>query len=85
MSRPEIALHKNLIEYLEIRGPKHVWVADITFIGNKENPMYLTLITDAYSKNIKGCYQSSLKTKACIKALEMPIRNRKYLNGELYI
>ena len=46
--------HKNLIEHLEIRKPEQVWVADITYVGNRNNPMYLALITDAYSKKIKA-------------------------------
>ena len=76
--------HKNLIECLEIRRPEQVWVADITYIGNRQNPMYLSLITDAYSKKIKGYNVSnSLETKASIKALRMAIRNRKYLDEKL--
>lgn len=46
--------HKNRIEYLEITRPEQVWVTDITYVGNRKNPMYLSLITDAYSKKIKG-------------------------------
>ncbi|MDW7692029.1 hypothetical protein R9C00_15200 [Flammeovirgaceae bacterium SG7u.111] len=46
--------HKNLIENLDIKGPEQVWVSDITYIGNRENPMYLSLVTDAYSKKIVG-------------------------------
>ena len=42
--------HKKLVEHLEINHPKQVWVADITYFGNKDNPMYLSLVTDAYSK-----------------------------------
>ena len=46
--------HKNLIDQLGIKRPEQVWVADITYVGNRQNPMYLALITDAYSKKIKG-------------------------------
>jgi len=71
--------HKNLIEHLEIVRPEQVWVADITYIGNRQNPMYLALVTDAYSKKIKGYNVSnSLETKGSLKALKTGIRNREY-------
>lgn len=46
--------HKNLIEDLEIKRPEQVLVSDITYLGNRKNPMYLSLVTDAYSKKIMG-------------------------------
>ena len=46
--------HKNLILDYQINKPNKVWVADITYIGNRANPCYLSLITDAYSKKIVG-------------------------------
>ena len=71
--------HKNRIEELIIDRPEQVWVADITYVGNRSNPMYLSLITDAYSKKIKGYNVSnSLETKASLKALKMAIKNRTY-------
>ena len=66
--------HKNLIESLEITHPKQVWVADITYIGNRQNPIYLALITDAYSKKIVGYdVSSSLDASGCIRALKRAI------------
>jgi len=53
--------HKNIIEELEIKRPEQVWVSDITYIGNRQNPIYLALITDAYSKKIVG-YDVSCKS-----------------------
>ena len=71
--------HKNLIEHLELLRPEQVWVADITYVGNRKNPMYLALITDAYSKKIKGYNVSNtLETKGCLNALKMAHRNREY-------
>jgi putative transposase len=46
--------HKNLIENLSIVRPEQVWVSDITYVGKRSNPMYLSLVTDAYSKKIMG-------------------------------
>ncbi|WP_435253921.1 IS3 family transposase [Tenacibaculum sp. A30] len=71
--------HKNLIEELNIERPEQVWVADITYVGNRRNPMYLSLITDAYSKMIVGYYVSNtLAVESSIKALKQATRNRKY-------
>ena len=76
--------HKNLIENLDIERPEQVWVADITYVGNRQNPMYLSLITDAYSKQIMGYNVScTLETTECVKALKRAIKNRKYPNENL--
>jgi transposase InsO family protein len=73
--------HKNLIEHLDIIRPEHVWVADITYVGNRNNPMYLALITDAYSKKIKGYNVSNtLETKGGLAAIKMAVKNREYPN-----
>ncbi len=34
--------HKNLIEDQLTTRPEQVWVADITYVGNRQNPMYLS-------------------------------------------
>ena len=46
--------HKNLIENVVPEKPEQIWVSDITYVGNRQNPMYLALVTDAYSKQIMG-------------------------------
>jgi len=48
--------HQNRILDLEITRPEQVWVSDITYIGKRDNPCYLSLVTDAYSKKIVGHY-----------------------------
>jgi putative transposase len=76
--------HKNRIDQLTIHRPEQVWVADITYIGNRSNPMYLALITDAYSKKIQGYNVSnSLETAGSIKALKMAVKNRYYPGEQL--
>ena len=71
--------HKNLIENLLIKQPEQVWVSDITYIGTRKNPMYLSLVTDAYSKKIMGYNVSdSLAAEGAITALKMAVKNRKY-------
>ena len=76
--------HKNLIENLKIERAEHVWVSDITYIGTRENPIYLALITDAYSKKIVGYdVSNSLETVGCSNALKMALKRRKYPLREL--
>lgn len=63
---------------MEIGRPDAVWVSDITYVGNRTNPSYLALVTDAYSKKIVGYNVStSLCVEGSLKALEMATRNRE--------
>lgn len=71
--------HKNIVSNIEIERPEQVWVSDITYIGNRVNPSYLALITDAYSKKIMGYNVSdSLNMSGSIQALDMALKNRAY-------
>lgn len=70
--------HKNLISDLTIHRPEQVWVSDITYIGRRNKPCYLSLITDAYSKQIMGYYVAdNLNTESSLQALKMAIKQRK--------
>ena len=76
--------HKNLIDDIKLTRPEQVWVADITYVGNRENPMYLAMITDAYSKKIVGHNVSdSLETKGAAKALRIAIGNKQHNTQQL--
>lgn len=76
--------HKNLVNTLDIERPEQVWVSDITYTGNRANPSYLALITDAYSKKVVGYNVSdSLSASGSILALEMAIKNRKHKHQNL--
>lgn len=35
-------------------APERVWVADITYLPSQSGPLYLSLVTDAYSRKIVG-------------------------------
>jgi transposase InsO family protein len=76
--------HKNLIEQLAITRPEQVWVSDITYLGNRQNPRYLSLVTDAYSKLIVGYNVSeNLNTESCIRALQKAVQGRRYTRKTL--
>lgn len=71
--------HTNKIKEMDINRPEQVWVSDITYLGTRQNPLYLCLVTDAYSKKIMGFDLSdSLKQEGAINALKMSFRNRSY-------
>lgn len=76
--------HKNLVEEMEPNRPEQLWVADITYVGTRSNPMYLSLVTDAYSKKIVGYHLSkNLATRGSLIALEMGIKKRQYEQSPL--
>jgi transposase InsO family protein len=70
--------HKNLVSDYQVTKPNQVWVADITYIGNRKNPSYLSLITDAYSKKIVGHHVAeNLTTEGSLLALKKAIKNQE--------
>lgn len=70
--------YKNLIGEMQINRPEQVWASDITYIGKREKPCYLSLVTDVYSKKIMGYYVAdNLNTESSLMALKMAVRNRK--------
>jgi len=74
--------HKNLIENIVPEKPEQIWVSDITYVGNRQNPMYLALVTDAYSKQIMGHdLSNSLDVSGSLRALKMAVKKRKYKNN----
>ena len=68
--------HKNLVSDYQVTKPNQVWVADITYIGNRKNPSYLSLITDAYSKKIVGHHVAeNLTTEGSLLALKKAVNH----------
>jgi transposase InsO family protein len=77
--------HKNLIKDIELEHPNQVWVSDITYIRAGSGFMYLSLITDKYSRKILGWYLSeSLGIEGCIKSLKMSMSSSKELDGIIH-
>ncbi|HXP49580.1 MAG TPA: IS3 family transposase, partial [Bacteroidia bacterium] len=72
-------MHKysNLIKEMDIHRPEQVWVSDITYIRLSNGFIYLSLITDAYSKKIVGYnLHKTLAAEGCIIALQMALQQR---------
>jgi len=76
--------YPNLIEGLEITRPEQVWVSDITYIRTRSGFLYLSLVTDAFSRRIMGFeLADNLRAESSIKALRMAISGREYPGNEL--
>ena len=71
--------YDNLIVNKKLTAPNQLWVSDITYVKiNKDEVVYLYLITDAYSQKIVGWHVSlDLKANSAITALKMAIKDNK--------
>ena len=64
----------NLIMDLKITSTAQLWVSDITYLRTESGFVYLSLITDAYSRKILGYHVSQrLKAQGCIITLSKAI------------
>ena len=64
--------------------PDHLWVSDITFLRTESGFIYLSLVTDAWSRKIVGYHLSQqLKAAGCIAALNKAINGRQMVFEEL--
>jgi len=74
--------HPNLLKAGERQvlatGSEQVWVADITYLPTNNAFVYLSLVTDAYSRKIVGWHvHDSLQTEPVAQALKMALRARQ--------
>jgi putative transposase len=68
--------YKNLIKNLEVNRKNQVLVSDITYIKTKEKSVYLSLITDLYSRKIIGYHlNKDLTSYGNIQSLKMALRS----------
>lgn len=73
-----LPVFKNLLDDLELTHSNQAWVSDITYIRTDEGFLYLSLITDAFSRKIVGFYGGdTLETEGCLNALEMAVKELK--------
>ena len=74
-SRHSLPVFRNLIADRELTGPNQVWVSDITYIRTDEGFLFLSLITDAWSRKIVGYHAGdTLETEGCLNALERAVK-----------
>lgn len=74
--------HPNLLKpgegRIEPTSSEQVWVADITYLPTQGRFVYLSLITDAWSRKIVGwSVHDSLQAEQVSQALQMALKGRK--------
>ena len=70
-------IYPNLVRYLEITHPDHVWVSDITYIQLDRGFAYLASILDVFTRKCVGWNMSSnMRTDLVMGALDMAIDTR---------
>lgn len=74
--------HANLLKEGEQQvcatGSEQIWVADITYLPTSDKFVYLSLVTDAYSRKIVGWHvHESLQAESVAQALKMALRTRQ--------
>jgi transposase InsO family protein len=73
--------YSNKIKDLTLSRPNRVWAADITYIRTETHFLYLSLITDMYSRKIVGWSLSgSLSIDGSIAALKIALRSNRLKN-----
>ena len=71
---PCLPVFRNLVAGLELTGPNQAWAADITYIRTDEGFLYLSLITDMWSRKIVGFHVGdSLETEGALSALAIAL------------
>jgi putative transposase len=76
--------HPNLIKGNIYNKSEQVWVSDITYIKTEQGYLYLSLITDLYSKKIMGYnLADNMRVESSSKALRMAFSQRKFKSRPL--
>ena len=72
--KPGLPVFHNVAAGLALTGPNQAWAADITYIRTDEGFLYLSLITDMWSRKIVGFHVGdSLETEGALAALTMAL------------
>ena len=68
--------HPNLVKDApKPKAPNQLWVSDITYLPTRQGTVYLSLVTDAFSRRIVGHHvHASLHTTGCLAALDRAVR-----------
>ena len=75
-SRHSLPVFRNEFKSLVLTAPNQAWVSDITYIRTDDGFLYLSLITDAYSRKIVGFHAGdTLETVGCLNALDKAVKD----------
>ena len=69
-----LPVSRNRIKDLEVTGPNQVWVSDISYLRTEEGSLFMSLITDRYSRKIVGWNaDDTLAAIGCVRALDQAL------------
>ena len=72
---PSLPVFRNEIKGLAVQRANQVWVADLTYVRTQEGFLFLSLITDRYSRKIVGHQAGeTLETRETAKALDQALQ-----------
>ena len=72
--RHSLPIFRNLIKGREVNGPHQVWVSDLSYVRTEEGYVYMSLVTDKYSRKIVGVHVGdNLEAMGCVAALEQAL------------
>lgn len=76
--------YPNLIKKYEPCGPEQIWSSDITYVSTEKGFVYVSLVTDQYSKKIMGYdVHGTLEAEGPLQALRMALKNRSHSDTRL--
>jgi transposase InsO family protein len=77
--------YPNLVRDIELTTSNRLWVSDITYLRTQLGFVYLSLITDAYSKKIVGwCLWPDLTSEGALNALKMAVETETPKQGLIH-
>jgi transposase InsO family protein len=66
-----LPVFRNLVRDKALSAPNQVWVSDVSYLRTAEGFLYMSLITDKYSRKVVGWHVGdSLEAVGCVRALE---------------
>lgn len=69
--------HPNLAKEMTVTAPEQLWVSDITYVRTTEGWMYLSLVTDAFSRRIMGySIADNMEAATVAQGLRMALDSR---------
>jgi len=71
--------YPNLIKEYEPCEPEQIWSSDITYVSTVTGFVYVSMVTDQYSKKIMGYHvHATLEAEGPLQALSMALKNRSH-------
>lgn len=84
-SNHRLKKYPDLIKEWEPAASEQLWVSDITYLHLSGGDVFLSLVTDAWSRKIVGYHVSKdLRAEGCIQALKMAFSGCKQTQGLIH-